>query len=368
MAATNTTPNLELSQFVGSDKPDWLTDYNGDMSKIDSSYGAVDALAQAANSAAEAAAASATQAAADAASALSGISGAIDAANAATAAAEQATSVSNSALSVANGAAATAQSAAADAQQALSVANNAKVTAENAQAAAAQAATDAAASASAASTAQAAATQAATDAAASAAIAQGLQTDIDGAIATANAANSTAAAANTTAGNAMTAAQAAQSDIDTVETYIPANASASNQLLTAADGHKIISAQGDGTKTYLDMLCDLVDAAIAANVMVKVLAGRAYFEFDSGNSKSFVPISYTLTHQAIFHNMYEYVYATSTARDTINGHYVEIYDTATDTRQNGHYLDMSAEGSGGGWKDRSNTVSTASMAFRLHII
>ena len=188
MAATNTTPNLELSQFVGSDKPDWLTDYNGDMSKIDSSYGAVDALAQAANSAAEAAAASATQAAADAASALSGISGAIDAATAATAAAEQATSVANSALSVANGAASTAQSAAADAQQALAVANNAKVTAENAQAAAAQAVTDAAASASAASTAQAAATQAATDAAAAAAIAQTVDATAQLALSTAQAA------------------------------------------------------------------------------------------------------------------------------------------------------------------------------------
>lgn len=35
MASTNKTTNYELSQFVGSDKPAWLSDYNSDMSKID---------------------------------------------------------------------------------------------------------------------------------------------------------------------------------------------------------------------------------------------------------------------------------------------------------------------------------------------
>lgn len=35
MSSTNKTANLELSQFLGSDKPAWLTDYNSDMSKID---------------------------------------------------------------------------------------------------------------------------------------------------------------------------------------------------------------------------------------------------------------------------------------------------------------------------------------------
>lgn len=35
MASTNKTTNYELSQFVGTDKPAWLSDYNGDMSKID---------------------------------------------------------------------------------------------------------------------------------------------------------------------------------------------------------------------------------------------------------------------------------------------------------------------------------------------
>ena len=35
MASTNKTANYNLSQFVGSDKPAWLSDYNQDMTKID---------------------------------------------------------------------------------------------------------------------------------------------------------------------------------------------------------------------------------------------------------------------------------------------------------------------------------------------
>lgn len=35
MTATNHTENYNLSQFVGTDRPTWLVDYNGDMSKID---------------------------------------------------------------------------------------------------------------------------------------------------------------------------------------------------------------------------------------------------------------------------------------------------------------------------------------------
>lgn len=35
MASTNKTTNYELSQFLGTDKPAWLSDYNQDMSKID---------------------------------------------------------------------------------------------------------------------------------------------------------------------------------------------------------------------------------------------------------------------------------------------------------------------------------------------
>lgn len=35
MTATNHTENYNLSQFVGTDRPTWLVDYNGDMAKID---------------------------------------------------------------------------------------------------------------------------------------------------------------------------------------------------------------------------------------------------------------------------------------------------------------------------------------------
>ena len=35
MSSTNKTTNYDLSQFLGSDKPAWLSDYNTDMGKID---------------------------------------------------------------------------------------------------------------------------------------------------------------------------------------------------------------------------------------------------------------------------------------------------------------------------------------------
>lgn len=35
MTATNHTKNYNLSQFAGTDRPTWLGDYTGDMSKID---------------------------------------------------------------------------------------------------------------------------------------------------------------------------------------------------------------------------------------------------------------------------------------------------------------------------------------------
>lgn len=35
MSSTNKTTNYELSQFIGTDKPAWLTDYNQDMARID---------------------------------------------------------------------------------------------------------------------------------------------------------------------------------------------------------------------------------------------------------------------------------------------------------------------------------------------
>ena len=35
MTTANRTKNYNLSQFVGTDRPTWLGDYNGDMEKID---------------------------------------------------------------------------------------------------------------------------------------------------------------------------------------------------------------------------------------------------------------------------------------------------------------------------------------------
>ena len=51
MSSTNQTPNLDLSQFIATDKPAWLVDYNGDMSKIDTGYGTVKAQADATDTA-----------------------------------------------------------------------------------------------------------------------------------------------------------------------------------------------------------------------------------------------------------------------------------------------------------------------------
>lgn len=54
MSSTNKTTNYELSQFVGSDKPAWLTDYNTDMSKIDSGINAAQNTATSADGKADA--------------------------------------------------------------------------------------------------------------------------------------------------------------------------------------------------------------------------------------------------------------------------------------------------------------------------
>lgn len=80
MASTNKTTNLDLSQFVGTDKPDWLTDYNGDMEKIDawaatveSDISAVTADASSAKTTAGAASTAANQATTTAGNALSAV-------------------------------------------------------------------------------------------------------------------------------------------------------------------------------------------------------------------------------------------------------------------------------------------------------
>ena len=49
MSSTNKTTNYELSQFVETDKPAWLTDYNGDMRKLDTALKAVSDVADGAS-------------------------------------------------------------------------------------------------------------------------------------------------------------------------------------------------------------------------------------------------------------------------------------------------------------------------------
>lgn len=127
MAHTNSTANYSLSQFVGTDKPTFLGDYNGDMLKIDTAIkGAAD----------------------DA-------SGAVTTANAASALATDAASTATSAASDASAASATATTA-------LNTANNATTTAQSASTTATSAATDAASAVSTANAAMSAATGAAT--------------------------------------------------------------------------------------------------------------------------------------------------------------------------------------------------------------
>lgn len=67
MGATNTTANYNLSQFISTDKPAWLQDYNGDMLKIDTGINAAKLAADTAQS-------TATNAQTDATSAVNSVS------------------------------------------------------------------------------------------------------------------------------------------------------------------------------------------------------------------------------------------------------------------------------------------------------
>lgn len=68
MGATNSTTYYNLSQFIGTDKPAWLQDYNGDMLKIDTAINAAKVAADNAANAASAAQGDATTALGDIAS------------------------------------------------------------------------------------------------------------------------------------------------------------------------------------------------------------------------------------------------------------------------------------------------------------
>ena len=61
MGATNTTSHYNLSQFVATDKPAWLQDYNGDMAKIDAGIDEAKVLADTAQTTANSATSASTQ-------------------------------------------------------------------------------------------------------------------------------------------------------------------------------------------------------------------------------------------------------------------------------------------------------------------
>ena len=62
MSSTNKTTYYDLSQYIGTDKPTYLQDYNGDMSKIDKAIHDVNGVATTANQSAGSAEAKAEQA------------------------------------------------------------------------------------------------------------------------------------------------------------------------------------------------------------------------------------------------------------------------------------------------------------------
>lgn len=112
---TNSTSNYELSQFVGTDKPTFLGDYNGDMLKIDTAIAGVGVTASAADSKADSA---------------------ITAAGSAASTASDAATLANTANTNANSALATAGNAATAASAAQSSADAADTKATAAQTAA----------------------------------------------------------------------------------------------------------------------------------------------------------------------------------------------------------------------------------------
>ena len=88
MGHTNSTANLSLPQFIGTDKPTWLGDVNGAFSAIDSYAGTNDAAVAAAAS--------------DASSAISQAAAAVSTANSANTTAGNASTAANNAIGVAN--------------------------------------------------------------------------------------------------------------------------------------------------------------------------------------------------------------------------------------------------------------------------
>lgn len=122
MSATNSTPNYNLPQYIGTDVPSYLGDFNSAMLKIDNAIKGVDNKATAAESSVATANSNATQA-------LENSETAQTTAETAQATATQAQSTANSANSTAGTANSTANTALETAQSALQTANNAQTTA-----------------------------------------------------------------------------------------------------------------------------------------------------------------------------------------------------------------------------------------------
>ena len=97
MGHTNSTANIALPQFIGTDKPTWLGDVNGAFSAIDSKVGTIDADVSAVD-------AKADNAVADAANAVTTATNANNTAGTASTTATNALNVANNALTVANNA------------------------------------------------------------------------------------------------------------------------------------------------------------------------------------------------------------------------------------------------------------------------
>lgn len=119
MSATNSTPNYELSQYIGSDKPTYLGDYNTDMLKIDTNMKRISNKAEGAESGIASATATANQA-------LENANTANTKATTAQATAEQAQTSATNAQSTATEAKETATQAQTTATQAQTTANKAE--------------------------------------------------------------------------------------------------------------------------------------------------------------------------------------------------------------------------------------------------
>lgn len=111
MASTNKTTNYDLSQYIGSDKPTYLSDYNGDMLKIDTAMKTNADNISTAVSSIESVTTVANQANTTANTANTNATTAVNTANSANTTAGNAQSTANSALSTATTAQSTANTA-----------------------------------------------------------------------------------------------------------------------------------------------------------------------------------------------------------------------------------------------------------------